>query len=140
MIKSTFGAFLGGTTRGAHQALDCSALSLITPPNFGSGGGSCFPSMDVVALAEPGVPVLCCADARRATNIPAAAVSTNHAQYFRGCIMAARHKAPCVLFVFIVVSFRFLLVWFHCAHFRNRNWTTKTQPPPTRARRLWPSA
>jgi hypothetical protein len=32
---------------------------LITPPNFGSGGGSCFPLIVVVALGEPGVPVIC---------------------------------------------------------------------------------
>src|SRR5215470_13392578 len=59
MISSTFGAPLGGTTRGAHQYFDCSAPSLITPPNLGSGGGSWLPLMLVVALAEPGVPVIC---------------------------------------------------------------------------------
>jgi hypothetical protein len=32
---------------------------LITPPNVGSGGGSCLPVMVVVALGEPGVPVIC---------------------------------------------------------------------------------
>src|SRR5262245_34429608 len=60
IISSTLGAFLGGTTRGAHHGFDCAALSLITPPNFGSGGGSCFPSMVSVAPGEPGVPVICC--------------------------------------------------------------------------------
>ena len=59
MIKSTLGAPLGGTTRGGHQGVDCAAFSLITPPNFGSGGGNCFPSMVVVALGEPGTPVVC---------------------------------------------------------------------------------
>src|SRR5208282_587414 len=59
MINNTLGAPLGGTTRGAHHAFDCAAFSLITPPNFGSGGGSCFPSTVVVALAEPGTPVIC---------------------------------------------------------------------------------
>jgi hypothetical protein len=34
------------------------ALSLITPPNFGGGGGSCFPSSEVVALGVPGIPVI----------------------------------------------------------------------------------
>ena len=58
MMSRTLGAPLGGTTRGAHHAFDCRALSLITPPNFGSGGGSCFPSMVVVALGEPGTPVV----------------------------------------------------------------------------------
>ena len=63
MISSTFGAPFGGTTRGAHHGFDCSAPSLITPPNFGSGGGSCLPLMVVVALGEPSVPVTCCAKA-----------------------------------------------------------------------------
>jgi hypothetical protein len=36
---------------------------LITPPNFGSGGGNCLPSIDVVALGDPGVPVICWAPA-----------------------------------------------------------------------------
>src|SRR5215831_4168006 len=63
MISSTFGAPLGGTTRGAHQYFDCRAPSLIMPPNFGSGGGNCLPVIVVVALGEPAVPVTCCANA-----------------------------------------------------------------------------
>ena len=59
MMSRMFGACLGGTTRGAHQALDWRAPSLITPPNFGSGAGSCLPLIVVVALGEPGVPVTC---------------------------------------------------------------------------------
>src|SRR6478672_11176173 len=59
MISNTFGAPFGGTTLGAHHGFDCSASSLITPPNFGSGGGSCFPSIVVVAPGDPGVPVIC---------------------------------------------------------------------------------
>src|SRR4051794_3956318 len=57
MMSSTFGAPLGGTTRGGHQGVDSAAVSLITPPNFGGGDGSCFPSIVVVALGEPGTPV-----------------------------------------------------------------------------------
>jgi hypothetical protein len=30
----------------------------MTPPNFGSGAGSCLPLMVVVALGEPGTPVV----------------------------------------------------------------------------------
>jgi hypothetical protein len=59
MMSNTLGAPFGGTTRGAHQAFDSEAFSLITPPKFGSGGGSCFPSIVVVAPGEPGTPVAC---------------------------------------------------------------------------------
>jgi len=58
MMSRTLGAFFGGTTRGGHQGVDSEAFSLITPPNFGSCGGSCFPEMVVVALGEPDVPVI----------------------------------------------------------------------------------
>src|SRR6267154_4044589 len=58
MMSNTLGAPFGGTTRGGHQGFDSEAFSLITPPNFGSGGGSCLPSMVVVALGDPGVPVV----------------------------------------------------------------------------------
>ena len=44
MMSSTLGAPFGGTTRGGHHGFDSVAFSLITPPNFGSGGGSCLPS------------------------------------------------------------------------------------------------
>src|SRR6266478_5541290 len=58
MMSRIFGACLGGTTRGAHQAFDWRASFLMTPPNFGLGGGSCFPLIVVVAPGEPGVPVV----------------------------------------------------------------------------------
>src|SRR6516165_7622656 len=67
MISNTLGAPLGGTTRGGHHGFDCRASSLITPPNLGSGGGSCFPSIVVVALGDPRVPVTCCG---RAAIVP----------------------------------------------------------------------
>src|SRR5216110_3706962 len=74
MIKSTLGAPLGGTTVGGQYGLEWTAVSLITPPNLGSGGGSCFPSMVVVAPGEPGVPVVCiCGRAEGATAKTAAA-------------------------------------------------------------------
>ncbi len=63
MISKTLGAPLGGTTRGAHHGFDCNASSLMTPPNFGSGGGNCLPSIAIVAAGEPGVPVVPCATA-----------------------------------------------------------------------------
>src|SRR6516225_11518167 len=58
MMSSTLGVPLGGTTRGAHHAFDWAAFSLMIPPNFGSGGGSCLPEIVVVALGEPGSPVV----------------------------------------------------------------------------------
>jgi hypothetical protein len=56
-MSRTFGAPLGGTTLGGHHAFDSKAFSLITPLNFGSGGGSCLPDIVVVALGEPDSPV-----------------------------------------------------------------------------------
>src|SRR5271157_6297502 len=61
MMSSTLGAPFGGTTRGGHHGVDSVALSLITPPNGGSGGGSCFPSIEVVAPGDPSTPFTCCA-------------------------------------------------------------------------------
>ena len=75
MISRTFGAFFGGTTRGGHHGVESDARCLITPPNFGSGGGSCLPLIVVVALGEPSVPVTCCADAE--PNKPMAATETS---------------------------------------------------------------
>jgi hypothetical protein len=39
-LSPPMGAPFGGTTRGGHQGFDSEAFSLITRPNFGSGGGS----------------------------------------------------------------------------------------------------
>src|ERR1700746_238292 len=76
MMSRMLGAPLGGTTVGGHHAWESTALSLITPPNLGSGGGSCFPSIVVVALGEPGVPVVwICARAEGAAAMtPAASI------------------------------------------------------------------
>src|SRR6476646_11703703 len=65
MISSTLGAPLGGTTRAGQYGFDWLAWRLISPPNFGGGGGRYFPSIVVVAPGEPGVPVICCAAAGR---------------------------------------------------------------------------
>src|SRR5208337_5660945 len=77
MMRRTLGAPLGGVTRGGHHGLESVALSLITPPNFCGGAGSCSPLMVVVALGEPDVPVISWAGAGRATNIAATAVSSD---------------------------------------------------------------
>src|SRR5215475_9684035 len=58
MMSSTLGACFGGTMRGAHHAFDWAAFSLMTPPNFGSGGGSCLPEIVVVAPGEPTSPAV----------------------------------------------------------------------------------
>src|SRR5664279_347214 len=63
MMSKTLGAFLGGTTRGGHHGVESLAVSLITPPNFGGGGGICLPLIVVVASACPNVPVTTCAPA-----------------------------------------------------------------------------
>src|SRR5439155_9402817 len=63
MMRRMLGAPLGGTMVGGHHGLESFEFSLITPPNFGSGAGICFPSIVVVALGDPGVPVVCCAEA-----------------------------------------------------------------------------
>src|ERR1700746_2767599 len=63
MIKRMFGAPCGGTTRIGQYGVDCAALRSILPLNGCGGGGSWLPSMVVVALGEPGVPVTCCAGA-----------------------------------------------------------------------------
>src|SRR5206468_731833 len=78
MISSTLGAPLGGTTRAGQYGLESLALSLMTPPNFAGGAGTWLPLIVVVALGEPGVPVIsgCCAgQADGATDNAAAASS-----------------------------------------------------------------
>src|SRR5450432_2316653 len=69
MISSTLGAPFGGTIRGGHHGLESSALSLITPPNFGGGGGSWLPLIVVVALGVPSTPVTVCAVTGAATRL-----------------------------------------------------------------------
>lgn len=59
MIRSTFGAPLGGATLGDHHGLDWVAFKLISPPNFAGGDGRYFPSIVVVDDGEPGIPLLC---------------------------------------------------------------------------------
>src|SRR5262245_35749874 len=86
MISNTLGAPFGGTTRGAHQACDCEAFSLITPPNFGSGGGRCLPSIVVVAVGEPRTPVTCCADAVRQLKARSAALASRPRRPEAACL------------------------------------------------------
>src|SRR5690349_5929349 len=97
MMSSTLGAPFGGTTRGAHDAVDSEAFSLITPPNFGSGGGSCLPSIVAVALGEPGVPVICWGNATTgAEKIIAALIATRCPAAFQ------RFESPILLLMFFL--------------------------------------
>ena len=56
MISNTLGAPLGGTTRAGQYGVDCAALRSIVPPKVCGVGGSCAPSMAIVAPGAPGVP------------------------------------------------------------------------------------
>src|SRR6266516_4305360 len=87
MMRRMLGAPLGGTARGGQYVLESVALSLITPPNGIGGGGICFPSIVTVASGEPGVPLICWPGAGEATNIAAAAVSSEKPKYFSLCFM-----------------------------------------------------
>src|SRR5215471_14319982 len=78
MIRRMLGAPFGGTTCGGQYGFDWLACRLISPPNFGGGGGRYFPSMVVVALGEPGVPVVCCAST--GTQIKASKVAMEQAR------------------------------------------------------------
>jgi hypothetical protein len=53
MIRSTFGASAGGTTRGGHHGVDWSASFSIVPPKGMGAGGSWLPSSVIVPLGEP---------------------------------------------------------------------------------------
>jgi hypothetical protein len=92
MISSTLGAPLGGTTLGGQPGLESDALRLILPAKGGGGFGMYLPSMVVVALGEPGVPVVwTCARAEGEAATKAAANIPLRRMYWFG---------------FIVVSFR----------------------------------
>src|SRR5215813_6396003 len=59
MINRTLGAPLGGAMRGDQYGLDWRASRSIRPPNFCGAAGICSPGIVVVALGEPGTPVIC---------------------------------------------------------------------------------
>src|ERR1700732_4341724 len=77
MIRSTLGAPLGGTTRAGQYGFDWLAWRLISPPNFGGGGGRDFPSIGVVAPGEPGVRVIFCAAAGRSDTAAMATLASS---------------------------------------------------------------
>src|SRR4051795_8588518 len=61
MISTTLGAPSGGVTRGGHQGFDWLAFRSIIPPVGSGDGGSCLPSIIMVALGDPGTALICCA-------------------------------------------------------------------------------
>src|SRR5271166_3430246 len=93
MISSTLGAPFGGTICGGHQVLDPAGVSLITPPNLGDGGGSCLPSIVVVAPGDPNTPVTCCASAGTTVSVAksrnAAALATPLFSVVTRCMLCA---------------------------------------------------
>lgn len=81
MIRRIFGAVFGGTTRGAHHGFELRASLVIVPPKLGSGGGNCLPSIVVVALGEPSMPVTCCANAAPAVRAVAETAEANEIDF-----------------------------------------------------------
>src|SRR5258708_3344414 len=59
MISNMFGASFRGTTGGGQSGLESLAFRLMTPPNGGGWGGRYVPLMVLVALGEPGTPLIC---------------------------------------------------------------------------------
>src|SRR5215468_2635376 len=82
MINKTLGAPFGGTTVGGQYGLESLASKLIVPPNGAGGGGRYLPSIVVVALGEPGVPVVCCANVGTIVSMVNIAADSNSADFF----------------------------------------------------------
>ena len=74
IISKMFGAFCGGTTFGGHQGVEFRASFLISPPNSGTGGGSCSPLRVMVASGAPEVP--CTVPVRAGMAVQAASTRT----------------------------------------------------------------
>src|SRR5688500_177331 len=124
MISSTLGAPLGGTMFGGQPGVESAAVRLILPANGGGGFGMYFPSMVVVALGEPGVPVVwTCALAEGVAIITVAA-------------HIPLRKMECC--GFMVVSFRGLSSRLFAAPVRCRS--AATSSPALRPRPAHPGA
>src|SRR5208282_5425149 len=70
MISNTFGAPLGGTTRGSQHGFESSAFLLITPPNGFASGGNCLPSSVCAAAGEQDSGAGCWARVPAAAKVP----------------------------------------------------------------------
>src|SRR4029453_2618978 len=74
MMSRMLGAPLGGTIVGGQPGLESAVVRPIFPGEGAGGGGILVPSRVVVALGEPGVPVVCiCAPAEGAIAVTATA-------------------------------------------------------------------
>src|SRR5262249_35565331 len=98
MISKTLGAPFGGTTVAGQDGLESFASKLIVPPKGAAGGGRYLPSFVVVAWGEPGVPVVCGAQAITADNVSSAQPMSDPGRAARNvCFgnvsMARLHKA-----------------------------------------------
>src|SRR5260221_8666613 len=116
MMRRMLGAPLGGTARGAHHGFDCRALSLITPPNFASGGGSSFPLMVVVASGEPGTPVAFWANAP--TQLRAKIPAPNRIVVHLYAVIAVRMARPQYLGLIVQSVVGWSTVTFRAMQFR----------------------
>jgi hypothetical protein len=90
--------------RGAHHGFDLRASCLISPPNSGSGAGSCLPLMVAAALGEPGVPVTSWAWAKDAAMAATARVPLNK---MRVGIFILRISLVCMSLIFVLLAGRF---------------------------------
>src|SRR5262245_14687893 len=70
MMSRMLGAPFGGTTCGGQYGLESLASRPIAPPNGDGGFGRYRPSIVVVALGEPGTPVVSCALATGDNAVP----------------------------------------------------------------------
>src|SRR4029453_18220400 len=82
MISSTLGAPLGGTMFGGQPGLESAVVRPILPANGAGGAGILVRSRVVVALGEPGVPVVWTCAKAKGTAIKAAAIPLRRISVF----------------------------------------------------------
>ena len=80
---------MGGTTVSGQYGLESLEFKLIVPPNGAGGGGRYLPSIVVVALGEPGVPVVCCANVGTIVSMVNVAADSNSADFFMTISLSA---------------------------------------------------
>ena len=103
--EENVGAPFGGSP-GRPPAFDCRALSLMTPPNFWSGGGSCSPLIVVVASGEPAHQSLL-GGCRNTANGEKSCAQKNGAVDFARLKRGQALFEECILHVLFLVRFGF---------------------------------